>query len=98
MKKILFALIVLAFASCTKEPICTECTVYLINPNIYPYQMTMTGKAPFMLRSNETIPVQITAGKSYKIEGEAITDFAHNDFSKSVKCEGGCGDMVIEVK
>lgn len=91
----IFALL-LSLVSCEKE--CESCTVYLINSELYTYQMSMTGQSSFFLKPAETKKIEITAGKTYTITGKPNTQFAHNDFSKSVKCGGGCEEILVEVE
>lgn len=83
--------------SCKKDE-CPTCIVYLVNPEQYTYQMTMTGQAGFSLKPTEIKEIEIQAGKTYTIIGKPNTFYAHSDFSKSVKCDGGCGEMIVEVK
>ena len=100
MKKItailLFAAL-FALSSCQKDD-CPKCTVYLINSEQYTYQMSVTGMQAFPLKPAETKEIEIDAGKTYTITGKPNTYYAHNNFSKSVKCDGSCAGMVIEVK
>lgn len=100
MKKItailLFAALV-AIPSCQKEE-CQGCTVYLINYEQYTYQISVTGMQPFSIKPAETKEIEIDAGKTYTITGKPNTYYAHNNFSRSVKCDGSCAGMVIEIK
>lgn len=88
--------VLFSLASCEKD--CESCTVYLINSELYTYQMSMTGQSSFFLKPAETKEIEITAGKTYTITGKPNTQFAHNDFSKTVKCNGECGEMLVEVE
>ena len=86
-----------AISSCQKDE-CPKCTVYLINSELYTYQMTMTGQTGFSLKPFETKEIEISAGQTYTITGSPNTYYAHNDFSRSVKCDGNCGDLIVEIK
>lgn len=100
MRKVLSILCfaaVLAFSSCQKDE-CPKCTVFLVNSELYTYQMTMTGQPAFSLKPAEIKEIEIESGKKYAITGRQNTTFAHNNFSKSVSCDGGCGEMIVEVK
>ena len=92
----IFALL-FTFASCEKEQ-CQECTVTLYNAELYTYQMTFTGQTGFPLKPSETREIKIEAGKTYAIKGRPNTTFAHNDFSRSVKCDGECGEVLVIVE
>jgi hypothetical protein len=103
MKKLLTLLIFSAlftFPSCQKDEIgkCQKCTVYLVNSELYTYQMTMTGQESFPILPAEVKEIEIETGETYTITGKPNTFYAHNDFSRSVKCEGGCGDLIVEIK
>ncbi len=100
MKKIVYIAVFAAFCgvtSCQKDE-CPKCVVYLINYEQYTYQMSVTGMQAFSLKPAETKEIEIDAGKTYTITGKPNTYYAHNNFSKSVKCDGSCAGMVIEIK
>ena len=86
-----------AISSCQKDE-CPKCTVYLINSELYTYQITVTGMPGFSLAPVEVREIEISAVKTYTITGKPNTYYAHNDFSKSVKCDGGCADLIVDVK
>jgi len=88
----------LMLASCEKEPSCETCTLFLFNAEQYTYQMTVTGHAGFALKPAETKEVKISTGKTITVTGKPNTYYAHSDFSKSVKCEGECGDLLVVVE
>ena len=103
MKKLLilaFLSALFAVSSCQKDENgkCSKCTVYLINSELYTYQMEMTGQESFPLLPLETKEIEIETGETYTITGKPNTFYAHNDFSESVKCDGGCGDLIVEIK
>jgi len=100
MKKLTAILMFAAFfalSSCQKDE-CPKCTLYMVNAEQYTYQMTVTGMSGFSLRPAEIKEVEVLAGKTYTITGRPNTYYAHNDFSRSVKCEGNCGDLIVEIK
>lgn len=85
------------FTSCKKDE-CTSCVLYLVNSEQYTYQVSVTGIQGFSLRPAEIKEIEIKAGQMYTVTGKPNTFYAHNDFSKSVKCGGGCGELVVEIK
>lgn len=100
MKKpliIAFFAILCAATSCKKDE-CPACTMYVVNSEQYTYQMKVTGMPGFYLLPAEVREIEISSGKTYTITGKPNTYYAHNDFSKSVKCSGDCGELIVEVK
>ena len=86
------------FAASCKKDACETCKVYLFNAEQYTYQIKMTGQETFWLKPSETKEIEIKSGESYTVKAIANTYYAHNDFSKSVKCDGECGDLVLTVQ
>lgn len=84
-------------ASCEKDK-CPGCTLYVFNAELYTYQVTVTGQPGFSLKPAETKQIEIKAGQTYTVTGKANTYYAHNDFSRSVKCDGNCGDLLVTVQ
>lgn len=103
MKKLLilaFLSALFAVSSCQKDEVgkCPKCTVYLVNSELYTYQMTITGQESFQILPAEVKEIEIETGETYIITGKPNTFFAHNDFLKSVRCDGSCGDLIVEIK
>ena len=84
-------------SSCKKDE-CPTCSLYLVNSEQYTYQMSVTGMQGFSLKPAEIKEVEIKAGQTYTVTGRPNTYYAHNDFAKAVKCEGNCGDLIVEIK
>jgi len=101
MKKIFFAAIVLAFASCTKDdaPKCNTCTVLIANSEAYNYKvsfMNWSGSpAPFTLKPGESKTITAPTGQLVTVVGDFQTPYAHDDFKKSFYCPGDCGTVSV---
>lgn len=100
MKKVIFALIVIALASCTKEADkCKECSFVLGNGTEYDYKVSFQnwpdGPAPFTLQPGMIKNFQAPADFPVTIVGDFQSPYAHDDFKQTYFCPGDCGVVSV---
>lgn len=107
MYRLLLALSLCFVSACSKDSAkpesCDLCPLIIANGEIFPYEVTFAGwgaDAPgkFTLSPTESRSFQMPAGKDISINGKLLTNFAHNDFSETVRCPGDCSTRTVLMK
>lgn len=95
-----FAILAALFTECKKEDNgCDSCPLILANSGAYNYKVSFEGwsGAPgqFVMEPGEIEVYDIPAGVSVTVNGDYQSPYAHNDFSKSYRCDGECGAVNV---